>query len=555
FRKDLATYHYLYETLKNDHETYRTISAVFLLIAGLGTYIVISRLITSQRRLIGISQALGYPSRTIIGQYILFSLIIGILGSIFANLLGIFLSFWYNNIYSRFIQLPYWETQYQWHFFVVASLVCPLITFSAGFLPAFRNSRMKPVDAIRLDPFSDTASQMRPGIVQRFTRVLPFSISMKLPLRNVLRNRRRTFSTIFGLGASVVLAISLLGVFDSFDAVMKDIDEDLGNWDLSASSSSFESELEWEPLLTSQIGGFESWETSLELTVRLIHNSRSQNVFLSGVQRNSTLRPVIINKGSFKENGIVISRRTAGDLDLSLNDDVIITHLMLGGPIGYYLANSTRKVVGIHDSVITLMCYMDINAIRSLVGATTDIANMIYLKLGNLSETAAQKILYGLPGIVIIEFIEPVLRDRKADIDEMRQILWPALFLSALFTFAMVMNTVTINVAERIRETGTMLTLGTPKWVIARLILIENLVLGFFGLLLGLMLGQLTLDYIFINGAIKDSLPQLILPVVIVPYSQLLVIGLFIFTISLAQLAGIRRAINLDLASATKVLE
>jgi ABC-type antimicrobial peptide transport system permease subunit len=180
---------------------------------------------------------------------------------------------------------------------------------------------------------------------------------------------------------------------------------------------------------------------------------------------------------------------------------------------------------------------------------------MIYLKLGNFSETAAQKILYGLPGIVIIEFIGPVLRDRKADIDEMRQILWPALFLSALFAFAMVMNTVTINVAERIRETGTMLTLGTPKWVIARLILIENLVLGFFGLLLGLMLGQLTLDFIFINGAIKDSLPQLILPVVIVPYSQLLVIGLFIFTISLAQLAGIRRAINLDLASATKVLE
>ncbi|MFX1511804.1 MAG: ABC transporter permease [Promethearchaeota archaeon] len=555
FREELATYHYLYESLKNDHEMYRTISALFLLIAGLGTYIMISRLVSSQRRLIGISQALGYRPRTIIGQYTFFSVIIGVLGSIIANILGIFLSLWYNNIYSSYVQLPYWQTQFQLLFFAEASLACPLITSIAGFLPAFRSCRMKPVDAIRLDPFSDAASQTRPGTIQKFVRVLPLSISVKLPLRNVLRNRRRTLSTIFGLAASVILAISMLGVFDSFDTVMRDIDEDLGSWDLSARSSGFELESNWESILTSQTVSFERWEVSLDLTVKLTHDSHSQDVFLSGVQPNSTLRPIKLNKGSFEEDGIIISSRTAESLDLSVNDDVIITHLMLGGLTGHYLKNTTKKVVGIHDSVIALMCYMNLNAVRSLIGTISDLANLIYLKLGNLGETSAQKIVYELPGVVIIEFIEPVLRDRKADVDEMRQILWPALFLSAIFTFAMVMNTVTINVSERIRETGTMLTLGTSKWIVARMLLIENLLLGFFGLGMGMILGQLILDHIFINGVIRESLPQLILPVVIFLSSWIFVFGLFILTVILAQLVGIRRAVKLDLAAATKVRE
>ncbi|MHA2494888.1 MAG: ABC transporter permease, partial [Candidatus Hodarchaeales archaeon] len=216
---------------------------------------------------------------------------------------------------------------------------------------------------------------------------------------------------------------------------------------------------------------------------------------------------------------------------------------------------TTLKIAGIHDSVIALYCFMTLETIQELINAT-DAVNTVYLTLGDLSRATAQKILYTqLPGVVTVEFIEPVLRDRQEAVNEQRDILWPGLFFSMVLAFAMVMNTVVINVAERTRETGAMLTLGTPKWVVARMILIENLVLSFSGLAFGMVLGQLTLEHVFINGALKESLPQLILPVVINPASWGLVLGLFLVAICLGQIAGIRRAIGLDLAVATKTLE
>jgi ABC-type antimicrobial peptide transport system permease subunit len=362
-------------------------------------------------------------------------------------------------------------------------------------------------------------------------------------------------STIFGLAFSVILSISLLGVFDSFDAVMVEIEEDIGDWELNARSSSFESASVWQSSLSSHPLGFEYWEFSLELIAKLSYNSRSKDVYLQSYLPDSAIRPIKLAKSLPNDNGIIISRRVASDLDLSVGSTLDVEHLAFGGPFGYYLKTSKVNVVGIHESVISLVSYMKLQYLRALIDATTDIVNTIYLTRGDITETLAQQLLYQLPGITIIEFMEPVLRDRKADIEEMRQILWPALFLSAVFAFAMVMNTVSINVSERTRETGTMLALGTQKWVIARLLLIENLILGMIGLTLGMILGQISLDYIFINGTFKESLPQLIMPVVIIPFSWILVIGLFILSISLAQILGIQKATTLDLAVATKVLE
>ncbi|MFW9994234.1 MAG: ABC transporter permease, partial [Candidatus Odinarchaeota archaeon] len=557
FREDLATYNYLYNSLKNDHVVYQTISVLYLVITGLGIYIMLSRLVKSQRRLVGISQALGYPAKTIIGHYVLFSLIIGFLGSLVGFLIGIFLGTWYYQIYTQFIELPYWQSQFQWYFFVMV-LFCPLITSIAAIVPAFRACRMKPVDTIRLDPFSDTASQVNPGISQRFIGLLPFAITVKLPIRNVLRNRRRTVSTIIGLSFSVIISISLMGVFDSFDVVMDKVDEDLGTWDLSARSSSFQSETEWKSILTntSQPMYFDKWESGLDLTVKIIKNSRTRDVFLSGVHSDSTMRPIGFVKGSLEDNGIVISRRTASDFGLSVGDNLILEHLVLGGPTDYYLDTTEVRIVGIHDSAISLYCFMKIESIRSLINTTTDVVNLVYLPLENKSVVAAQRFIYTqVPGITTIELMEPVLRDRQEALDELKGVLWPALFFSIIFAFVMVINTVTINVSERIRETGTMLTLGTRKWIIARMILIENLLLGLLGLGLGMILGYLSLDYIYINGSFRESLPQLILPVVIQPFSWIFVIGLFILSITLAQLVGIRRAIKVDLSVATKVRE
>ncbi|MFX0114672.1 MAG: ABC transporter permease [Candidatus Hodarchaeota archaeon] len=557
FREDYTPYRVIFRDIKNDTTMLRTISFLFMFIAGLGTYVMVSRMISAQRRLIGISRAVGYSSGSIIGQYVLFSAIIGIFAGILAEFLGTLIAVGMYNVVTEYFLWPGWQNPLQWHILVGGWLLCPLITSISGFFPAYRASRMKPLDAIRLDPHSNAASQARPGISHRIIQALPLSISVKLPLRNVFRNRRRAMSAIFGLGISVVLSISLLGLFDSIDKMIYDLKDDAGAWDLQARAAGFENATDWEITLTnaSQYVDFEHWEVGLDLGGTLHHNSQTLDVLISGIQPNSKLRPVEFKKGSFEDGGLVISRRTASDLDLSVGDNITLEHLTLGGLTGFQLQDSSRKIIGIHDHIIAIECFMTLDTLRTLMGAG-EIANVLYVSLGSYPEAPVRRLLYNhVSGIVGVESSGDSTQFMEETLAEIKDVFLSSQIFSLILAFAMIFNTVSVNVAERIRETSTMLTLGTPKRVVTRMILIENFLLGFFGLILGVILGQVIYDKVFINGLFKDTAPELIFPMAITLNTWLIVIGLFAATICLAQITGIRRAVGVNLAEATKTLE
>ncbi|MFX0115938.1 MAG: FtsX-like permease family protein, partial [Candidatus Hodarchaeota archaeon] len=105
------------------------------------------------------------------------------------------------------------------------------------------------------------------------------------------------------------------------------------------------------------------------------------------------------------------------------------------------------------------------------------------------------------------------------------------------------------------RETGTMLTLGTPKWLVARTLIVENILLAILGLILGIIVGYLTLDFLFINGVLKSTLSDIIVPISVKPTTWILLSSLYIGTTCLGQISGIRKAVGVDLAAATKTLE
>lgn len=562
FREDYTGYRVIYRDIKNDTTMLRTISFLFMFIAGLGTYVMVSRIISAQRRQIGISQALGYSSRSIIAQYVLFSAMIGIFAGIMAEILGMIIAIGLYNVTIQFFLWPAWQNPLQWHLLISGWLLCPLITSISGFFPAYRASRMKPLEAIRLDPYSDAASQARPGISHRIIQALPFSISIKLPLRNVFRNRRRAVSAIFGLGISVILSISLLGLFDSIDKTMYDLQNDAGAWDMRARASGFANATDWNITLTnakdSQQIGFERWEIGLDLGATLHRDSQTLDLLISGIQPNSQLRSIEFTKGSLKEDGgLIISRRTASDFDLSVGDTVELEHLALGGPTGYQLMTSSVEITGIHDHIIAIECFMALDVIRTLIGADeVELANVLYISLGMHPEAPVRKLLYNqVSGIVGVESADDSTKFMEETLAEIKDVFLSAQIFSLILTFAMIFNTVSVNVAERTRETSTMLTLGTPKRVVTRMILIENLLLGFFGLILGIFLGRLTYDKVFINGIFKDTAPELIFSIAITLNTWLIVIGLFVVTICIAQITGIRKAVGVNLAEATKTLE
>ena len=66
------------------------------------------------------------------------------------------------------------------------------------------------------------------------------------------------------------------------------------------------------------------------------------------------------------------------------------------------------------------------------------------------------------------------------------------LAFGAAMAFALIFNTMSVNIAERSREVATLLAVGTKRSMISRLISTENLLVAGIGIPLGLVVGYLT---------------------------------------------------------------
>ncbi|MFX0114666.1 MAG: ABC transporter permease, partial [Candidatus Hodarchaeota archaeon] len=414
-----------------------------------------------------------------------------------------------------------------------------------------------PVDAIRLDPLAGTSLHYRPSWGQKLANLVPVSISLKMPIRNVFRNRRRTISTLVGLSLALIISFSVLALMDSWGTTIDSTQKDIGTWDLRGRSAGFQNTTIWNEKLTQASQGIDLgyWEFGLDLGVRISHGNEERELFLSGIQSESLLRPLEFEQGSLDNEGIAISRRTAEELDISVADQVSLEHLARDASNNYYLKTSSIRIAAIHSSVVALEVFIALEKLQELT-KLQDSANVLYFSVGTVPETSIRKLLYNdVPGIIYVESYDDLLKDTKEAFAQAQEIMSFAQLFSVILAFALVFNTVTVNVAERNREIGTGMVLGTPKWVVVRLLFVENLLLGILALIPGILLGTATFEYIFIGWIFGDIAPELIFSTAIPASTWLFVVGLIFGTICLAQVPGIRRAINLDLAQATKVLE
>ena len=114
-----------------------------------------------------------------------------------------------------FQPLPHWWTEFQPGGFAGAmlGLLLPII---ATVLPVWRAVRVPPVDAI-----STTHRAGASGLAPLLRRIpLPGSSVAELPIRNVLREPRRTLLTAFGIAAAITTLVGVVGVIDSFLATI-----------------------------------------------------------------------------------------------------------------------------------------------------------------------------------------------------------------------------------------------------------------------------------------------------------------------------------------------
>ncbi|MFX0125967.1 MAG: ABC transporter permease, partial [Candidatus Hodarchaeota archaeon] len=184
------------EDIPNDQEMYYIFSFLILLIAAFGAYNLISRIVNSQRRQIGINMALGVPPRQIAYRYLLLSLEIALGGIIFGYIIAVVLGGRFGEVIFDLTPYPVMEEWLVTELFLQGTLLGIIIPFIASIVPIWGATRIQPIDAIQIQAKLGTGK----GIAPLLTWIrLPGSIFIQLPFRNLSRNLRRTTSTLVGI--------------------------------------------------------------------------------------------------------------------------------------------------------------------------------------------------------------------------------------------------------------------------------------------------------------------------------------------------------------------
>jgi len=554
--------------LRLDLEGYREIGymmpALILLAAAASLFVMLNRQIRSQQTHIGLMKALGYSRGAVLLHYLTTVVAVGIFGAAVGIAAGFPLGSEITAAYAKELGIPLVRSRFYLDLALVGALVTIVGALLAGLFPALRASRMEPAAAMRPDP---TRALTR-GRRTIFDRLLPMSLWLRLPFRNVFRVRSRSISTLVGIVFAFVLVLSSWALIDSMQNLLYDNFHKVERWDVSAVFD--------QPKSANLLSTIRSWHgvkqaeplIQLPVTIRAAKpqpsarsgaqsgtgtgdtggsaGAPSEQLLLTAMSPSHSLHAIQLERGSSQseamaEGKVVISRPTANKLDVGIGDRVA-----LDTPLGRH----TLTVGGISNEFLSAVAYTRLSEAESWVPFHTEVFNGLYLTVDPAQASAIKTDLYHLPGAASVQQKSAVEADWQSLMGLYYVFMGVILIFALVMAFAILFNTMTVNVLEQQREFATMRSLGTGGSRVAMLMTVENLLLWAIALVPGLLIGTWAAGQM-VSAFQSDAFN---LTVAVTPMSYFVTAGGILVTMILAAIPAVRRVNRLNLAEATKVL-
>lgn len=479
----------------------------FLGIAGFISASVLSRLIDTQRRVIGTMLALGVSRAAVLRHFLAHAMSLGALGALIGGVLGMAGSVGMTETYARELGIPFVTTR--WHLDVAAvGLGFGLLTgLGAGLLPAWRASRMLPAEAMR----ASAPVTRGPAAVLRRSR-LP--MPLRLALRSVLGRPLRSLGTAFGVAAALVLVLTTSALFDSMKRLTGVLFHDARRYDLWVDLASPQDAAEAERAFAA-LPGVTRAEGALLLPAQLLFSGRTASALAWATTEGATLlRPMDLDGTVHPPppGGVVLNRALADDVGAVRGDRVQVRLL----PHGPELA---LDIAGFADATIGNTLYLRRDAVGG-EGASGGMAGgglVTSLALQSRDLEATREALWARSDLARIED----LAELRAVVGDVMGLAWAMIGMmlacSVVLASAILFNTATLSVLERRRELSTLRALGRTMREIRVTITVENGALALLGLVLGLPLGLLATRYALdLYSSEMFALPFVVSPATVV---------------------------------------
>ncbi|MGL6197697.1 MAG: FtsX-like permease family protein [Lachnospiraceae bacterium] len=470
------------DEIETQHIVAKFLPVIFFAAAAFIIYIIISRIIDTQRTQIGAMKALGANGRLVIIHYISYAVIIGLIGGTIGAVLGIYL---YPQIVMEHaesvLSIPNFELTLDFRYILESVLLSILFGSAASFISAKRNLKENPAQAMRAKP-NKTA---KPTLLERnetlWTRL---QYTDKLIVRNIFTHKIRAGFSIIGIFFCVVLLIMAVGYLGSRVELVDRQYSQVYNFDLRVSffSSIDSGQL---PVFdnTDEYSVSEMAQTNVIIT-NFTDKKTSNLIALSGDQdcirhfdhAGNTITP--------DDSTVIISKRYADAHNLSVGDNLNIkftdsqyggvsVDVIIGGISMQYLNQEIYCTFGLLES-------KDIDLQKDTLLYQIDDE----LSVDNLYQTYTQ-----MDTVKEVKTLSDLQANTENGLEGLLAMMIVMIICALVLAAAAIYSISTINIQERFRELATLKVLGCQKNKIYNLIFKENMILTIFAVIIGIPAG------------------------------------------------------------------
>ncbi len=448
---------------------------LFLFIAILSVVTTMNRFVKKQRTQIGTLKALGFKRSKIIRHYIGYGFYISLLASILGIVVGNYtLGKFFLNMEMSYFEVPVYNTIILPIVYILAVAVVILITI-VTYLSCRKILKESAVEALRVEIPKVKSSKIDLTTKGIFKKA---SISTRWNLRDIGRNKSRSLMAIVGITGCTMLLVCAFGLLDSMNSYLDWEFDKINNFEYKLSLSNNYTDEQFKNLTEKYGNG-----TSESFGIEIKNGDKKETNTLTINDAKEYLKYTDHNREymNLSDDGVYITEKLSEKYGLKVGDE--ITWHIFGNDKWH-----TSKIAGLNRDPQSQQLNMTRKYYESL--GLTYKANSIYTN-EDLSEVKF------LEGVDTIQSITNLKEGMESMLDTMKSMIILLITVSAILGFVIIYNLGVLSFSEKQYQFATLKVLGFKNKQIRKIFVKQNLWLSVVGIVIGLPLGFLMVDYIF----------------------------------------------------------
>jgi putative ABC transport system permease protein len=450
--------------------------AMFLSAAAIAEYVLITRLIHTERPVIGTLLALGAQRGRVVRHYVWYGAVVAAVAALAGVLVGGAATSAYTNAYAAILGLPDTVIEHRIPTAVIGFVLGLAAGVVGGLAPAIAAARTAPAEAMR----GDVVHPIRMGpLARRSARWTVVPVAVRMALRSLTRSRRRTAATMIGGVLALVLILASAGMLTSVRAMLGIEFGWVQRQDASVlvvrGANDVAAQLQSLP-------GVAVVEPATIARVTVGGNGRTYATSLTGLEPATVMHGFRTPDGTARTlpaDGVLAGVALADELGVRVGDNVTVIPA----------TGSVREVrlAGLVDEPLGTTLYATNATAQSITNAGAD--GYLIRFDNDADRDRVRAAATGLTGVVAYTDAHAV----ENQIERFLVIFWAfagtTLVLGTLLAFTVIYVTMTVNLAEREGELATLRATGAPVGRLTATVAIENLAATLLAVPVGLAAG------------------------------------------------------------------